>query len=244
MENKVTWISHRGLGNVENTRVAFDRAVENGFKFLETDLRTTSDGHLVLCHDISFERLGGPLTAVWEMTRAEIQKISLGDSGSGCVPMFFDEFIECYAGLSWTLDIKPEHGMTTLAALTKWAQLHHATQWLQTQARFLFWDKQQQQIFQNTFPSAQCYGRKIQCWSAAFRSKTRSLFLGGLQEGCFYSAPVYMQHWLILDKGFVDRIHSYGGKVLAFLPEGDAETQLALAAGVDEILTNGEIIEG
>lgn len=49
----VIWISHRGLHqrHVENSLHAFEAAAEAGFHTLETDLRTTRDGLIVLHHD-------------------------------------------------------------------------------------------------------------------------------------------------------------------------------------------------
>ena len=60
---KPFWISHRGYAKkyTENSQEAFDAALDLGFEFLETDLRITADGHIVLCHDPDFRRLGGPL---------------------------------------------------------------------------------------------------------------------------------------------------------------------------------------
>jgi glycerophosphoryl diester phosphodiesterase len=52
----VVQTAHRGLGPDENTLPAFRRAVRRGMGAIETDVRTTSDGRLVLMHDATVDR--------------------------------------------------------------------------------------------------------------------------------------------------------------------------------------------
>ena len=83
------WISHRGQAQdwPENTKEAFDEAVRQGFHRLETDLRVTSDKHIVLCHDPDLSRLGGPQTPIDQMTRHEVECVSLN---KGVKVLFLD----------------------------------------------------------------------------------------------------------------------------------------------------------
>ena len=54
----VAVISHRGehLHHPENTLPAFRAALEAGADFIEVDVRTTSDGKLVVMHDGTVDR--------------------------------------------------------------------------------------------------------------------------------------------------------------------------------------------
>lgn len=55
-------VGHRGSNvGVENTAEAFRAGAVRGYGFLETDVRVSSDGALVLCHDTDNRRLGGTL---------------------------------------------------------------------------------------------------------------------------------------------------------------------------------------
>ena len=49
---------HRGYSDQypENTMLAFEKAIGNGFDGIETDVHKTKDGVLVLCHDEKINR--------------------------------------------------------------------------------------------------------------------------------------------------------------------------------------------
>lgn len=73
-------IAHRGehLRHPENTIAAFQAAVEAGADFLELDVRTTSDGKLVLMHDESVERMTNGKGLIGNLTFDEIRKLEVG----------------------------------------------------------------------------------------------------------------------------------------------------------------------
>lgn len=52
-------ISHRGgsLDAPENTMQSFQFSVRNGVDMIESDVRITKDGHIIVCHDDTFERI-------------------------------------------------------------------------------------------------------------------------------------------------------------------------------------------
>lgn len=54
------YVGHRGSAwGVENTEEAFLNGVKQGYGWLETDVRVSSDRRFVLCHDEDTRRLGG-----------------------------------------------------------------------------------------------------------------------------------------------------------------------------------------
>ncbi len=70
-------IAHRGSKLLwpENTRLAFANAIEVGFRWLETDLHLSHDGHLMCIHDSTLDRTTERSGPVSELTRAELESI-------------------------------------------------------------------------------------------------------------------------------------------------------------------------
>ncbi len=69
-------MAHRGSSDElpENTRAAFERALEQGADVLETDIRFTRDDEIILMHDATLNRTTNGTGVVAEMTLAEIKK--------------------------------------------------------------------------------------------------------------------------------------------------------------------------
>ncbi len=94
--------AHRGASAYapENTVPAFDLGIEMGADGIETDIRMTKDGVLVLFHDDTLMRLAGNPAAVEDLTFEELSLIDLGTTkgeqyrGTGIVRL--DDFISEY----------------------------------------------------------------------------------------------------------------------------------------------------
>jgi glycerophosphoryl diester phosphodiesterase len=71
--------AHRGnrLHVAENTRIAHLSAYTAGADVLEFDVQLTKDGHLVVSHDPTTERLTGDPTPIIEATLADLRKLNV-----------------------------------------------------------------------------------------------------------------------------------------------------------------------
>lgn len=71
--------AHRGSSHtyIENTRAAFQRAIDDGAEGIELDVQRTKDGELIVYHDENFKRLTGVNKLVEESTWAEVQELTL-----------------------------------------------------------------------------------------------------------------------------------------------------------------------
>lgn len=238
---KPLWISHRGYKAhaVENTENAFKAAVEIGFSALETDLRITKDRHLVLIHDPALRRLAGDRRRVSDLTRKEIEGVRLAHGENF---LFFDRFAELFKHCTWTLDIKPEHGEETIAALDKWAQQNNFSQQLISRARFLTWKAAHEKQLKLRFPEAVCYARRIECWRADLSAMIGLPVLGAIKPGRTYAIPPYFIKKQLFKQSVVRTFHQRNAKLIAFLPDTDRQACQAAMSGFDEILTNEKII--
>ncbi len=79
-DRKSEIFAHRGARKeaAENTRSAFDRAVEYHVDGIETDIQLTRDNVAVLWHDWSLGKLGHPRKRIDDYDFAELQKINFG----------------------------------------------------------------------------------------------------------------------------------------------------------------------
>ncbi len=98
-------IAHRGasLKYPENTFLAFDRAVSAGAQAIETDLRMSADGRIVLCHD-DFVDYHGERKPISSLSFKQLQSLSLGRRQR--IPEF-EDFLDTYGGrIPLILEIK------------------------------------------------------------------------------------------------------------------------------------------
>ena len=70
-------VAHRSGGNenAENTRSGLETAIALGAYGSEIDIQRTADGHYVVNHDATFERVAGDERSVKDMTLEEIQQL-------------------------------------------------------------------------------------------------------------------------------------------------------------------------
>jgi len=96
-QKRIIVIAHRGAHRraPENTLKAIEHAIELGCDYVEVDVRTTRDGVMVLMHDSSVDRTTGGKGKVADLTYAEIQQITVGESEK--IPTF-DEALKLSRG--------------------------------------------------------------------------------------------------------------------------------------------------
>ncbi|HEU0163413.1 MAG TPA: glycerophosphodiester phosphodiesterase family protein [Thermomicrobiales bacterium] len=73
-------IAHRGASGYapENTRAAFDLAIEMGADMIETDVQLTRDGQPVLIHDGVVDRVSNGFGPIGDYTLAELEALDFG----------------------------------------------------------------------------------------------------------------------------------------------------------------------
>ena len=97
-------IAHRGAsGNFpENTRLAFEKAIEARADMIEIDCQTTSDGHVVVFHDERLNRTAGVSGTVKSKTLQQLKKLDVGQwkkrSFRGERVLTLEEVLEIIAG--------------------------------------------------------------------------------------------------------------------------------------------------
>ncbi|HEX3371229.1 MAG TPA: glycerophosphodiester phosphodiesterase family protein [Candidatus Acidoferrales bacterium] len=81
MQSKTIWvIAHRGASGhaPENTMASFQRAVELGARFIETDLQITRDARVIAFHDLTYERTSTGTGDVHDLSFKQVRKLDAG----------------------------------------------------------------------------------------------------------------------------------------------------------------------
>lgn len=232
------WISHRGYcqNATENTAQAFNAALEKGFTHLETDLRLSVDGHIVLAHDSDLGRVSNTNLNLARAERSELEKIRLKH---GEPLQFFDQWLKEFSGFQWILDIKPETGLDTVNAVLTWWRRPEYSAFFRDRVRFLFWNSSHQEYLCNQRPEARCMARVDQCRRAGLACLLGLPSAAPIESGVSYALPPRLGRLPVMRAAVIERFQRQGAKVLAFLPQSSADAQLSMSAGADEILTDG-----
>lgn len=107
-KRKLSVAAHRGdsYNEYENTMTAFAAAVAAGVDMIETDVRLTRDGVLVIMHDEKVDRTTNGCGAIADMTLDEVRALNAGDKNHPEKVPTFSEFIEWAKDQPITLNIE------------------------------------------------------------------------------------------------------------------------------------------
>jgi glycerophosphoryl diester phosphodiesterase len=107
--------AHRGGASdlPENTLPAFARAVELGYRYLETDTHVTADGILIAFHDDRLDRVTDKAGLIHELTWAEVSEARVGDQP---IPLL-EDLLAAFPHARINIDPKHDGAVRPLASL-------------------------------------------------------------------------------------------------------------------------------
>jgi glycerophosphoryl diester phosphodiesterase len=113
--------AHRGwhvgeLAGLENTTAAFRRAFDEGYRYLETDARATSDGVLIAFHDPRLDRVTDRTGLVAKQPWSEVKLALVG--GGQQIPLLA-ELLEELPDACFNIDAKAANAVGPLAELIR-----------------------------------------------------------------------------------------------------------------------------
>lgn len=94
-------IAHRGANRYapQNTIPAFEKALELGANGTETDVHSTKDGYIVICHNDTVDEMSNGTGAIGDYTLEDIRKLDFGSKFSaefaGTPLPTLEEYLEC-----------------------------------------------------------------------------------------------------------------------------------------------------
>ncbi len=99
--------AHRGGAALagENTMAAFARAVELGYRYIETDTHATADGVAVVFHDHTLARIAGRPGRIRQLPWAELSRVRV--DGQPVVPRLSD-VLDAWPKVRFNIDVKAD----------------------------------------------------------------------------------------------------------------------------------------
>lgn len=97
--------AHRGgaAGGVENSMLAFQQAVDMGYRYVETDVHATSDGVLLAFHDRTLDRVTDLTGKIAALPHSHIRHARI--AGSEPIPML-EDLLGTWPQLRVNIDVK------------------------------------------------------------------------------------------------------------------------------------------
>ena len=97
--------AHRGgaADGMENSLAAFARAIELGFRYLETDVHATADGVLLAFHDRTLDRVTDLVGRVAELPWTTVRRARIG--GREPIPLL-EDVLGTWPGVRVNIDVK------------------------------------------------------------------------------------------------------------------------------------------
>ncbi|MFD5519258.1 glycerophosphodiester phosphodiesterase [Streptomyces sp. NPDC127066] len=108
--------AHRGgsADGLENTLTQFRRAVNAGYRYIETDVHATADGRLVAFHDTTLDRVTDGAGRIADLPWDDVRRARV--AGKEPVPLF-EELLEEFPETRWNVDVKAEPALVPLLDL-------------------------------------------------------------------------------------------------------------------------------
>ncbi|MFJ6528990.1 glycerophosphodiester phosphodiesterase [Streptomyces longwoodensis] len=108
--------AHRGgaADGLENTAAQFRRALEAGYRYLETDVHATRDGKLVAFHDATLDRVTDGAGLIADLLWSDVRHARV--AGKEPVPLF-EDLLEAFPEARWNVDLKAEPALHPLLNL-------------------------------------------------------------------------------------------------------------------------------
>jgi len=147
-EHKLIVIAHRGshLKFPENSLAAYENAIKEGADYVEIDLRTTKDGHLVIMHDGSINKMTGEKGEIKDLNFSQLRNLKLippvkSDTTTYRIPEFSDVLKLCKGRINIYLDFKDANVQKTYNLLKQSGMQNSVVVYLNKEEQYGQWKK-------------------------------------------------------------------------------------------------------
>ena len=138
-------IAHRGnhVNVPENTLASYKLAIKAGADYVEMDLRTTKDGHLVVLHDSKVDRTTNGQGKISDMTLDEVKKLKVFNENwkAHRIPEFQEVLLACKGKINIYLDFKEADVAQTWKLIEEAGMKHQVVIYLNKKEQYAEWKK-------------------------------------------------------------------------------------------------------
>lgn len=227
-------IAHRGgaklSGNVglENSLAAFQRAVDLGYIYLETDVHVSSDDVVFAFHDVSLDRVTDSAGLVRERTAADVRAARI--AGREPIPELGALF-EAFPHARFNIDVKSDDAVEpTLAVVRAHAAYDRVCLASFSDARLRRVREREPRVATSASPAEVAQLRL---------SPARRAWSVGARRGAICAQVPRTRFGVkVVTRGFVRRAHECGLQVHVWTIDDQATMDGLLDLGVDGIVTD------
>ncbi|MFM9448497.1 glycerophosphodiester phosphodiesterase [Streptomyces acidiscabies] len=221
--------AHRGgaADGLENTVAQFRRAVELGYRYIETDVHATRDGKLVAFHDSTLDRVTDGAGRIADLPWKDVARARVGDREP--VPLF-EELLETFPEVRWNVDIKAEPAthplLNLIARANAWDRVCVGSF---SEARVIRAQRLAGPRLATSYGTRGVLNLRLRSWGvpAALRRSAVAAQVPEAQSGI-----------QVVDRRFVRLAHARGLQVHVWTVNEPARMHRLLDLGVDGIMTD------
>lgn len=232
--------AHRGTALMapENTLAAFDFALQHQSDVLETDVRLSRDGEVIVTHDETLERTTNDANRVRDLTLAQLKRLDAGcrfkdEHGNGyqgkrLALLTLNELLEHYPGVGINIDIK-DNDNAAAAAVAKIAQSHTQSQWINVgsfHAKVI-------QHFRTCSPETSTAATRQEVARLVFGKKTMTTLPYQILQ-----IPVSYWGIQLSRKPFISKVQNAGVQIVYWTINDAKQIQRLLANGANGVVTD------
>ena len=220
--------AHRGGAGdwPENSLEAFSRAVELGFRYVETDAHVTPDGVIIAFHDDNLDRVTDRVGLISDLTWAEVSQARI--DGIAPIPLL-EDLLSTWPNLRVNIDAKNDEVVEPLAVLLS------RTQTLDRVCIGSFSDRRLDH-FRSLFGNDVCTSMGPK---GVARMRAASFGVGRkIPDGNCLQVPTHAGKVPLVDRRFLRRAHRAGLPVHVWTIDDEKEMHRLLDLGVNGIMTD------
>lgn len=231
--------AHRGwhldeLAGMESSLAAFRRAAAEGYCYLETDVRATRDGVVVIIHDATLNRTTDGYGEIEKLDWVAVRTARVGGREPLCR---LTDLLEELPGTLLNVDVKADSAIAPMLDL-----LRHTNGWGRV-CLASFSDARLQRLRRAAGPrlltsmgTASAAALRMRSMSPLWRGMRRSAATP--IRGAFAQLPVHRCGVRVVDRALVRYAHHHGLEVHAWTVDHAVQMQALLDLGVDGLITD------